>query len=166
MAVDRLYLDTNVFIYAFENNDDLARDLVRLISLSTGRRQPFLVTSEITLAELMVDPLRRKDRRLIEIYDRISIGNAFIMVGTVSREVLWHAAQLRSEDASLRLPDAIHLATAMNFGCTRFMTADTKLRNSYAITADPLVPYELAWQSSIVRPDLGTLTGIISEITA
>lgn len=164
MAVDRLNFDTNVFIYAFENNDSIARELLRLISLNTGRKRPFLATSEITLAELVVDPLKRKDGRLIDLYDNISIGNSYIMVGTVTRDVLWHAAQLRSEHASLRLPDAIHLATALHFGCTRFLTGDTKLRNTYSIGVNPLVPSELAGQIAIARPDLATLAEIISGI--
>lgn len=42
MAAVRLYVDTNIFIYAFENNDDLAKKLLQLISLNGGRKQPFL----------------------------------------------------------------------------------------------------------------------------
>jgi len=42
----------------------------------------------------------------------------------VSREVLIAAAHLRA-DANLKLPDAIHVATAQLTGCEQFLTNDT-----------------------------------------
>ena len=160
----RLYVDTNIFIYAFENNDALAKKLLQLISLNEGRKRTFLATSELVLAELMVDPLKKGNEPLVELYDNISIGNAFVSIGTVTREVLWHAAQLRSQFISLRLPDAIHLSTAMHFGCTQFLTADTRLKDAYSVTPNRLVPPQLTAQISIVRPEISALDKVIAEI--
>lgn len=165
MAAARLYIDTNIFIYAFENSDALAKKLLQIISLNEGRKRPLLATSEIVLAELMIDPLRKSSERLIELYDNISIGNAFILVGTITREVLWHAAQLRAEYASLRLPDAIHLSTAMHFGCTQFLTADLRLKDTYSITPNRLIPPQLAAQISIIRPEISVLDRIVAEVS-
>jgi predicted nucleic acid-binding protein len=162
----RLYVDTNIFIYAFENNDALAKKLLQLISLNEGRKRPFLATSELVLAELMVDPLKKGNEPLVELYDNISIGNAFVSIGTVTREVLWHAAQLRSQFISLRLPDAIHLSTAMHFGCTQFLTADTRLKDAYSVTPNRLVPPQLTAQISIIRPEISAVDKIIAEIDA
>ncbi|MDX8440308.1 type II toxin-antitoxin system VapC family toxin [Mesorhizobium australafricanum] len=164
MAAFRLYVDTNIFIYAFENNDALARKLLQLVSLNEGRKQPFIATSEIVLAELMVDPLKKGNASLIELYDNISIGNAFISIGTVTREILWHAAQLRSKFVSLRLPDAIHLSTAMHFGCAQFLTADVRLKGAYSVAPDRLVPPQLTAEISIVRPEISVLDKIITEM--
>ncbi|MER8534373.1 PIN domain-containing protein [Mesorhizobium sp. M1005] len=164
MAAVRLYVDTNIFIYAFENNDALAKKLLQLISLNEGRKQPFLATSEIVLAELMVDPLRKNNERLIELYDNISIGNAFISIGTITREVFWHAAQLRSEFLSLRLPDAIHLSTATHFGCTQFPTADTRLKETYSIAPTRLIPPQMAAKISIIRPEISALDRVVAEV--
>ncbi|CCV03286.1 hypothetical protein MESS2_1030143 [Mesorhizobium metallidurans STM 2683] len=164
MAAVRLYVDTNIFIYAFENNDALAKKLLQVISLNGGRKQPFLATSEIVLAELMVDPLKKNNERLIELYDNISIGNAFISIETVTREILWHAAQLRSEFLSLRLPDAIHLSTAMHFGCTQFLTADTRLKETYSIVPNRLVRLQMAAEISIMRPEIYALDRVIAEL--
>jgi predicted nucleic acid-binding protein len=162
----RLYVDTNIFIYAFENNDALAKKLLQLISLNEGRKRPFLATSELVLAELMVDPLKKGNEPLVELYDNISIGNAFVSIGTVTREVLWHAAQLRSQFISLRLPDDIHLSTAMHFGCTQFLTADTRLKDAYSVTPNRLVPPQLTAQISIIRPEISAVDKIIAEIDA
>jgi predicted nucleic acid-binding protein len=162
----RLYVDTNIFIYAFENNDALAKKLLQLISLNEGRKRPFLATSELVLAELMVDPLKKGNEPLVELYDNLSIGNAFVFIGTVTREVLWHEAQLRSQLISLRLPDAIHLSTAMHFGCTQFLTADTRLKDAYSVTPNRLVPPQLTAQISIIRPEISAVDKIIAEIDA
>ncbi|TPN36632.1 PIN domain-containing protein [Mesorhizobium sp. B2-3-3] len=164
MAAFRLYIDTSIFIYTFENNDALAKKLLQLISLNGDRQQPFLATSEIVLAELMVDPLKKGNESLVELYDNMSIGNAFVLVGTVTREVLWHAAQLRSKFVSLRLPDAIHLAAAMHFGCTQFLTADTRLKDAYSLAPDRLVPPQLTAEISIMRPEISALDKAIAEI--
>jgi predicted nucleic acid-binding protein len=162
----RLYVDTNIFIYAFENRDALAKKLLQLISLNEGRKQPFLATSELVLAELMVDPLKKSNQPLVELYDNISIGNAFVSIGTVTREVLWHAAQLRSQFISLRLPDAIHLSTAMHFGCTQFLTADIRLKDACSVTPNRLVPPQLTARISIIRPEISALDKVIAEIDA
>lgn len=164
MAAFRLYVDTNIFIYAFENNDALARKLLQLVSLSEDRKQPFIATSEIVLAELMVDPLKKGNASLVELYDNISIGNAFISIGAITREILWHAAQLRSKFVSLRLPDAIHLSTAMHFGCAQFLTADARLKGAYSVAPDRLVPPQLTAEISIVRPEISVLDKIITEM--
>jgi predicted nucleic acid-binding protein len=116
------------------------------------------------LAELVVDPLKKNNERLIELYDNISIGNAFILVGAVTRETLWHAAELRSEFLSLRLPDAIHLSTAMHFGCTQFLTADTRLKETYSIAPNRLVPPQLAAEISILRPEISVLDRVVAEV--
>src|SRR5690349_1761253 len=118
----RLYLDANILIYAFENTDAVSERLRNLLAAAASPRYRFLATSELTLAEIVVAPLRKGDQRLIDIYESITIGNSFVHVGTVSREVLWLAAILRSKHRQLRLPDAIHLATAMLFGCSYFLS--------------------------------------------
>lgn len=166
MAANRLYLDANIFILAFENNDEVSRKLLDLISLNENTKVRFLTTSELTLAELMVEPLRKNIERLIEIYDNLTIGNAFIHVGTVSRDVLWNAALLRAENSSLRLPDAIHLSTALHFGCAYFLSADKRLKGTYSLAADRHIPKTSAAKISIVQPDISKLDALIHEFSA
>jgi predicted nucleic acid-binding protein len=166
MAASRLYVDTNIFIYAFENRDALAEKLLELISLNEGRERPFLAMSELVLAELMVAPLKASNATPVELYDNISIGNAFVSVAAITRDVLWHAAQLRSQVASLRLPDAIHLSTAMLLQCTHFLTADTRLKGDYSVAPSRLVPPQLTAQTSIIRPEISAIDEIMAGIEA
>jgi predicted nucleic acid-binding protein len=131
-VASRLYVDANIFIYAFEGNGDLGAALIRLLTIE-GKVAPFLVTSELTLAEVLVAPYRNRDNRLIDLYDRWTVPSPRLTVDPVSRPVLWYAAVLRSQYTSLRLPDAIHLSTAMLMNCSHFLTGDTRLSSKYEL---------------------------------
>lgn len=161
----RLYLDANIFIYAFEHTDQKSESLRGLIAAASSPRYRFLATSELTLAEIVVVPLRNGNQRLVEIYESITIGNSFVYVGTVSRDVLWLAAALRSENRQLRLPDAIHLATAMLFGCDYFLTGDLGLSGSYSSSqTSPRV--QLGKSSiSVVRPEIAAIENLTAELS-
>lgn len=110
------YVDSNVLIYAAEREDELG-ERARLFIVS----DEVLFTSELTEMECLVMPLRNADFVLIGRYERIF---ARIERIPVSSQVLKIAAQLRADYRSLRTPDAIHAATALELGCTEFMTND------------------------------------------
>ena len=124
----RIYLDTNVFIRAFEGTDDLSRALIGLFA--TEVPQPFLATSELTLAELLVHPYRDQNEIARERYDSIVRPSAWLQVGTVDRDVLVGASLLRSE-YRLKLPDAIHVSTALHLGCGMLLTDDSDLNGMF-----------------------------------
>jgi predicted nucleic acid-binding protein len=132
VAVSRLYVDTNIFIRLFEHNDELSRALTALFTAQRSGR-PFLATSELTLAELLVTPFKEGNDVLIEDYDAWMISNSQLEVSPVVRPVLWYAAILRSQYAALRTPDAIHVSPAMRTQCSHFLTADKRLTNRYEL---------------------------------
>jgi predicted nucleic acid-binding protein len=165
MSAPRLYLDANIFILAFENTNDVSEKVFELISLNENATSHFLATSELTLAELMVEPLRKQDIRLIEIYENLTIGNALIQIGPVNREILWRAAQLRAENQSLHLPDAIHVATALSLGCRYLLSADKRLKDAYSLVPNRHVLPALNAEIVTVRPDALILDSILSELT-
>ena len=111
MTPTRVYLDANVFIAAYESKG--ARSDHAWWLLDAIERGDLLgVTSEITLAEVLVRPFEEQDHDLIRSYqDVLSPANG-MEVPNVSRQVLIEAAILRSMRRSLRLPDAIHVASA------------------------------------------------------
>ena len=59
-----VYLDTNVFIALREHKGPEAEQLVALAQASSAAPQPRLVTSELTLAELLVKPLAEDEHDL------------------------------------------------------------------------------------------------------
>jgi predicted nucleic acid-binding protein len=162
MDVHRLYVDTNVFIYAFESDDARAERLRML--LSTLRPQPFLATSELTLSETLAGAYRQSDESLIEIYSHWTTTNPYIEVGPVTRDVLWAAAILRSQTPSLKLPDAIHLTTAFTLGCSHFLTGDSGLKGEYAFVDTRFQAGNNSKRLRILRPEPAVLEDVVAGL--
>ena len=127
MEVERLYLDSNVLISLGEGRDEIAFLLTELAIGQKPSQRSFLCTSELTLAEVLVKPYRDEDERLIRRYENWIVPGGFLDVGRVDSSVLRDAAALRANYRSIKLPDAIHLSTAMEFGCSHFLTGDTRI---------------------------------------
>jgi predicted nucleic acid-binding protein len=163
---DRLYIDTNIFIRLFEGRDDVETELGFVFLREPVCDPAFLLTSELTLAELLVEPVRRNDGQMISRYDGWTTSNQFLEVRPVDRWVLWSAAVLRAAYATLKLPDAIHLATALLTGCSHFLTADGKLRGTYELSLQHwglrIGPASVA----IVRPEVGYLQSLTGRTSA
>lgn len=132
----RLYLDTNVFIFAFERQEPIQNRLLRLFGGSTPQ-QFHLVTSELTLAEALVVPVRNyrsgltrereRGQRLVEQYQGFITTLKGMSVVPVTRDILIRASFLRAEKGRLKLPDAIHLAIAEAEKCDTFVSGDSDL---------------------------------------
>ncbi|WGV28385.1 type II toxin-antitoxin system VapC family toxin [Halotia branconii] len=122
---ERVYLDTNIFIYAIEGYLDFVDELNQLFdSIDAGNFRAF--TSELTLAEVLVRPLMDGNLEIQAVYQQALQSSEVLEVVAVSRDVLIEAARLRAV-ANLRLPDAIHGATAILSGCETFLTNDRRL---------------------------------------
>ncbi len=121
----RVYLDTNIFIYALEGYPAFRPALTTLFE-SLDRRELTAVTSELTLAEALVKPLLDRHAERQAAYLQLLQPTASLHVVPVSREVLIAAARLRAV-ATLKLPDAIHVATAQLTGCAYFLTNDARV---------------------------------------
>ncbi|WP_251957906.1 type II toxin-antitoxin system VapC family toxin [Nostoc commune] len=96
-------------------------------SLQAGNLEVF--SSELTLMETLVVPMRNSDMFLINAYERL-LRSPQIQLVPISQTILKEAARLRAITPSLRTPDAIHIATATTLGCTQFLTNDRQLRTA------------------------------------
>jgi predicted nucleic acid-binding protein len=122
---ERVYLDTNIFIYALEGYPDFVDELTELFeSLDEGNLSA--VTSELTLAEVLVRPFIDGNTERHTAYQQALQSSEVLEVVPVSRDVLIEAALIRSI-TNLRLPDAIHAATARLTKCETFLTNDRRL---------------------------------------
>lgn len=122
----RTYLDANVFIYVLEGHERFGpalRPLLRAI----GDGMLAVVTSELTLAETLVGPLRQGLTAQAQTYHRYLTSRPGFDVQPVTRAVLVEAARLRAA-TSLKLPDVIHAATALQHGCAVFLTNDNRIK--------------------------------------
>ncbi|WP_420457014.1 type II toxin-antitoxin system VapC family toxin [Rubrivirga sp.] len=122
----RTYLDSNIFIYAFEGHPAFSESLARLLAEIEHQRVD-AATSEISLAEALVMPLREGRADLVSVYEVFLQSRPSFAVVPVSRAVLVEAARLRA-GTRLKLPDAIHAATARHAGCDVLLTNDTGIK--------------------------------------
>jgi predicted nucleic acid-binding protein len=144
----RIYFDTNVFILAVERppaiETGVADVLINLITFADQKRDVEIHTSELTLSEILVQPYRNQDHTLITRYEGILSGALAVVPQPLNRMILRRAAALRGAVNAIKLPDAIHLATALESGCSLFLTADKDL---VARSAQLELPFMAAYPS-------------------
>jgi predicted nucleic acid-binding protein len=118
-------VDTAIFIYFIEEHLrflPLIEPLFR--EVDAGRIE--LLTSALTLLEVLVVPYRRGDHLLAERYESILTRSRGVHMADISRDHLRAAAQLRAA-TGLRTPDSLQLIAALAAGCTVFLTNDRDL---------------------------------------
>ena len=118
-------LDTAPLIYFIEQNPAYI-EMMRLFFRAMERGEFKVVTSVMTLVEVLVYPLRRGDTALAQQYREILFDNERLMTLDVSQDIAEAAAQLRAEH-NLRAPDAIQMAAAIRGGASFFLTNDARL---------------------------------------
>jgi predicted nucleic acid-binding protein len=124
-------VDTAPFIYFIERHPGYI-DRVRPFFQAVDRGEITVITSSITLTEVLVVPLRLGDRQLVDKYTRILLHADHIATVEVSNEIAAEAAQIRST-YRFKTPDAIHLATAIVEGADGFLTNDATLAKVAAL---------------------------------
>ena len=120
-----VYFDTNIFIYAIDGHEEY-QDLLQNIFEYIAENKMLVVTSELTLAECLVKPMRDKNKEAIAQYTNHIKTSKLLKVKAVSRNILISSADTRNK-LGLKLPDAIHMATAIEQECKTFITNDRKL---------------------------------------
>ena len=121
-----VYLDTNIWIYALEGFPDFAQELATLFQ-AIDQGQLTAVTSELSLSEVLVKPIQNGNAAQQNIYKQAISSTSILQVVPVQRDVLIEAARLR-ETVNLKLPDAIHAATAIATQCSTFVTNDHRFQ--------------------------------------
>lgn len=115
------YLDANVLIAMVEGEALNERQIEAVQALADG--SIMAATCELSLAECLVKPYREHNAPAVAAYLELLCNRPEIAILPVSRAVLMRAARVRAE-TRLKLPDAIHLAAAMEAGCEAFVTDD------------------------------------------
>lgn len=121
-----VYLDTNVLVYAVEGFDEHEAFIDELFR-SIDARQLDAVTSELTLAEVLVKPLEIGRQDVADLYTELVRNSDRLSVLPIDRPVLLSAAHYRAE-LGVKLPDAIHIATAVVAGCDVFLSNDQRIK--------------------------------------
>jgi predicted nucleic acid-binding protein len=127
----RVYVDSNVLIYSVEGVPPAAGPAKRLIKTLLDRPS-VLFTSEITLAEVLAPAKRRgawpmhMKRR---VYLDLLIWSGAVSLVPITREILIRTADLR-KTLPLKLPDAIHILSAIQSECAFFATGDADFKKA------------------------------------
>jgi predicted nucleic acid-binding protein len=117
-----LYLDSNIIIYIVER-EPRSYPILSAILARANTGQIKLLSSELAILECLVVPLRNQDDELIRDYSNILLSSD-IKLFPVSVDVLLEAARLRALNPRLRIPDAIHWATAILGQANYLLTND------------------------------------------
>jgi uncharacterized protein len=121
--LSKIFFDTNVFIYMFEGLEPYRTRMIE-IRRRMMERGDRIVTSTMTLGELLVKPTKLGQSSLIEQYDRAVRSTAEVV--SFDAQVAWRFASLRATH-NLRSADAIQLACAAHTGVDLFLTNDQHL---------------------------------------
>jgi predicted nucleic acid-binding protein len=127
----RVYLDTNIIIYAVEGYETHAARIKFVLQAMTDG-EITAVTSDLTVAEVLVKPKRDHNRKLEGAYQQFLLPTESFRNSAVSREILEAAAGIRANSA-LKLPDAIHFASAIDQHCDSFLTNDDRFEGMTGI---------------------------------
>lgn len=118
-------VDTAIFIYFIEENPQFLPVIVPLFQeADQGKRE--LVTSALTLLEVLVVPYRAGNRMLADRYEALLTRSRGVRLVDLSHDQLRAAAQLRAA-TGVKTPDALQLVAAIGAGCTTFLTNDRRL---------------------------------------
>ncbi len=120
-----VYVDTAPVIYSVEFNPDYWA-LLQPLWAKFQANEINIISSELLWLETLVFPLKTQNKSLIQSYEQLLKDDLQLI--PITSAILKEAADLRAF-TYLRTPDAIHAATALNVGCTLFLTNDIGLRN-------------------------------------
>jgi predicted nucleic acid-binding protein len=118
-------LDTAPLIYYIEEHPTYLAGIKPFFE-AADRGDFRVVTSFVTLIEVLVHPLREGRPELAEEYRNILLQSPALTAIPLDEGIAEEAAGLRARH-NLRTPDAIQLATAIRSGASWFLTNDAEL---------------------------------------
>jgi predicted nucleic acid-binding protein len=134
----RLYLDASTIIYAIESLPPFRDAVIARIMRAEGTVGGIVITSRLSRLECRVKPLREADTDLLAKYEEF-FTRRFVRVAEVTAAAIEQATDLRAR-YSLRTPDAIHLATAIEEHADLFLTGDAALTRCAEVRVEILQP--------------------------
>ena len=121
--MSRIFWDTNLFVYLLEDKGELTESVVALRERMVERKDE-LLTSTLTLGEILVRPVEAGDETLANRYEQTMATAAIVL--PFDRAAATTFASIRG-DRSIAPPDAIQLACASVAGVDMFITNDLRL---------------------------------------
>lgn len=117
-------IDTNLFIYYFENISPWSGLVESLITRQSPKT--VIIASSLLFTELLVAPMKHHASHLVEVYTHLEQFIEHITILPFTRDIAIYSASLRAH-YGISTPDAIHIATAIHGGASIFYTADKRI---------------------------------------
>jgi len=133
---EKIGLDTSFFIYYLEEHSEYLRPARAIIDkIEAGHISA--VFSCVGLVEVLTGPKRLGRYDLARKYQQLITHFPNLTISGVNEEIVELASDLRAQ-YEIRTPDAILLATAIDFGATRFISNDRALQRVKEIVVEAL----------------------------
>lgn len=116
-------LDTNIFIYFYEQNQEFG-SLAKRVFEKLSAKQAQAVTSIITLTELLSLPASERE---VEVLKANFLETPNLTICDFNQTIAIEAGRIR-RIYSFRVPDSIQLATSLYQKVDLFLTNDNKLK--------------------------------------
>ena len=120
-SLNKSFFDTSIFIYALENDSEIARDLFQQ-AITVGT----VGTSTITLMEYATGCFKHNRLDILNNFQRF-LNALMVEVVPVNGVIAFKAAEIRSKYSSFKQMDALQIATAVVSGANVFYTNDKQL---------------------------------------
>ena len=121
--MSRIFWDTNLFVYLIEDKGELTERVVTLRERMIERNDE-LLTSALTLGEILVKPMEAGDATLLRRYEQAIAASATVVPFDQAAAPVFAALR---RDRAIPPPDAIQLACASVASVDLFITNDQRL---------------------------------------
>jgi len=122
----RIFLDTAPFIYFIERHDKYL-SLVKPVFNGIDNEKIDAITSTVTLLEVLVHPLKTRNKELAEQYREILLFSGGLTTYEIQHSTSERAALLRAK-YTIKAPDALQVAVGILYGAEKFVTNDPQLK--------------------------------------
>ena len=136
--MSRIFWDTNLFIYLWEDYGALSK-AVTALRQKMLRRGDQLLTSTLTLGEILVKPTVAGNVELCRKYED-AISSVALLIPLDAKVAKIYAAIRR--DRLLKAPDVIQLASAASAAADLFITNDARLQGKHVPGIQFIVPLD------------------------
>ncbi len=134
----KVCLDANCVIYLIEKNPLWGPKIVARLA-SAKAAGDTLAVSDLVRSECLIGPLNAGDAAVLADYQRFFSSSTVEML-PMTAAVCERAAEIRvASSLKIKLPDALHLAAALEHGCGLFLTNDVQLAGCAAISVEMLI---------------------------
>lgn len=124
LRAKRIAFDTSFLIPLLEDQEKTGEPVSRILQM-IERKDRLLITSTVTLLEVLVHPYRAKDLDAVNRYYGYLTRSHRVNLIPLTPEIADQAAEFRAQ-YGLKTPDAIQLATAVQAEANLFLTYDRK----------------------------------------